>query len=381
MPSGTRVAQLGKVEKAVSAVERVCASAASADELLEGLADVVHQVVPHDGSTWFGVDPVTMLATAPARVEGLEPGLCDTFWHLEFHEQDTAQFADLARGDGTSALRLMLDDRPTRSMRYRDFMQPQGYDDELRSVFRTGSSAWGVVGLYRDGAHRAFDDDDVEIMRSLSAPVASALRAHAREASSPLGPSSAPGMLVVDRDGRLVFANAEALEWSQELWAVSPILGLVDGGTLDELGPDDRGPAVPTCLHALVARARAVAEGRERAPSRLRLRDRRGRWLVLHASALSGRGGADDGSVAIVIEAAKSSEIAPIIIEAYALTPREREVIRLLAEGLTNSQLAERLFISPRTAAVHVSNILAKLGMSSRTEVAAWAVRSGLAEG
>ncbi|HLM29055.1 MAG TPA: response regulator transcription factor, partial [Acidimicrobiales bacterium] len=64
-----------------------------------------------------------------------------------------------------------------------------------------------------------------------------------------------------------------------------------------------------------------------------------------------------------------------------ALTPREREVIRLLAEGLTNSQLAERLFISPRTAAVHVSNILAKLGMSSRTEVAAWAVRSGLAEG
>jgi DNA-binding CsgD family transcriptional regulator len=63
-----------------------------------------------------------------------------------------------------------------------------------------------------------------------------------------------------------------------------------------------------------------------------------------------------------------------------ALTPREREVVALLAEGLTNSQLAERLYISPRTAAVHVSNILAKLEMSSRTEVAAWAVRTGLAE-
>jgi DNA-binding NarL/FixJ family response regulator len=61
-----------------------------------------------------------------------------------------------------------------------------------------------------------------------------------------------------------------------------------------------------------------------------------------------------------------------------ALTPREREVVSLLAEGLTNSQLAERLYISPRTAAVHVSNILAKLGMSSRTEVAAWAVREGV---
>jgi DNA-binding CsgD family transcriptional regulator len=60
------------------------------------------------------------------------------------------------------------------------------------------------------------------------------------------------------------------------------------------------------------------------------------------------------------------------------LTPREREVLALVAEGLTNAELAERLYISPRTAGVHVSNILAKLGMSSRTEAAAWAVRSGL---
>lgn len=62
------------------------------------------------------------------------------------------------------------------------------------------------------------------------------------------------------------------------------------------------------------------------------------------------------------------------------LTPREREVAALLAEGVTNSVVAERLFISPRTAAVHVSNILAKLGMSSRAEVAAWAASGGLDE-
>jgi DNA-binding CsgD family transcriptional regulator len=60
------------------------------------------------------------------------------------------------------------------------------------------------------------------------------------------------------------------------------------------------------------------------------------------------------------------------------LTPREREVAALIAEGLTNSQLAERLYISPKTAAVHVSNILMKLGLSSRAEVAAWAVRHGV---
>ncbi len=61
------------------------------------------------------------------------------------------------------------------------------------------------------------------------------------------------------------------------------------------------------------------------------------------------------------------------------LTPREREVAALLAEGLTNGELGGRLFISPRTASVHVSNILAKLGMTSRAEIAAYAVRAGLA--
>lgn len=61
------------------------------------------------------------------------------------------------------------------------------------------------------------------------------------------------------------------------------------------------------------------------------------------------------------------------------LTPREREVVALLAEGLTNADLAARLYISPKTAAVHVSNVLAKLGMASRTEVAAWAIREGMA--
>lgn len=60
------------------------------------------------------------------------------------------------------------------------------------------------------------------------------------------------------------------------------------------------------------------------------------------------------------------------------LTAREREVAALIAEGLTNGQLAERLFISPKTAAVHVSNILTKLGLSSRVEVAAWAIRHGV---
>jgi DNA-binding CsgD family transcriptional regulator/tetratricopeptide (TPR) repeat protein len=63
---------------------------------------------------------------------------------------------------------------------------------------------------------------------------------------------------------------------------------------------------------------------------------------------------------------------------AAGLTPRELEVLRLVAAGRSNGQIAEVLFISRKTASVHVSNILAKLGVHSRTEAAAAAHRLGL---
>ncbi|MFT2018919.1 AAA family ATPase [Streptomyces sp. 796.1] len=61
--------------------------------------------------------------------------------------------------------------------------------------------------------------------------------------------------------------------------------------------------------------------------------------------------------------------------DAFRLTPRERDVLRLVAVGRSNRQIAEELFISPKTASVHVSNILAKLEVSGRGEAAAMAHR------
>jgi DNA-binding CsgD family transcriptional regulator len=60
-----------------------------------------------------------------------------------------------------------------------------------------------------------------------------------------------------------------------------------------------------------------------------------------------------------------------------ALTDREREVLSLLARGMSNREIGAELFITPKTASVHVSNILAKLGAASRTEAAAIAYREG----
>ena len=62
------------------------------------------------------------------------------------------------------------------------------------------------------------------------------------------------------------------------------------------------------------------------------------------------------------------------------LTSRELEVLRLVGAGKANKEIAAELAISERTARTHVSNILGKLGLTSRTQAALWAVREGLAE-
>ena len=78
-------------------------------------------------------------------------------------------------------------------------------------------------------------------------------------------------------------------------------------------------------------------------------------------------------------EAAGSGATAPADpLARFGLTEREREILVLLAGGRSNPQIAESLFISPKTASVHVSNILAKLGVDSRVEAAAVAHRLGV---
>lgn len=100
---------------------------------------------------------------------------------------------------------------------------------------------------------------------------------------------------------------------------------------------------------------------------------------------------ADELAQAIRAAHAGQGTLAPEIVQAmthaapppppgYDLTEREREVLALLVAGLNNSEIAEKLVVSPSTIKSHVSNILAKFGVSSRTEAAALAVRYRLVE-
>ncbi|GAA1812951.1 hypothetical protein GCM10009682_37650 [Luedemannella flava] len=162
-------------------------------------------------------------------------------------------------------------------------------------------------------------------------------------------------------DGHRLVLGAQLAEARGEHAAA--LAGFRSAAEASPLLPSVRGTArvgAARCLLALDRRAEAAEEA-AKATSLLR---GWGGWRV-----------AELATVADLLGLASTDGRA--VSGAAALTPREREVALLIAAGMTNGELARRLYISPKTAAVHVSSILRKLGVASRTEVADAVARSG----
>jgi DNA-binding NarL/FixJ family response regulator len=135
--------------------------------------------------------------------------------------------------------------------------------------------------------------------------------------------------------------------------------------------------------YAAIARwraAQAYVEGGERAEAAevaalalTTARELGSRWLVDELTGLAERARLDlDRGAAADHPPASDDEDSD---DPFGLTARERQVLALLAEGATNRQIGNALFMAEKTASVHVSRILSKLGVRSRTQAAAVAHR------
>jgi len=102
--------------------------------------------------------------------------------------------------------------------------------------------------------------------------------------------------------------------------------------------------------------------------ARARIRTPAGRWLVVRGSLL---GDGPGSRVAVLLEAARPPELAPLIADAYGFTERERLVTELVARGLPTSEIAGRLHLSAYTVQDHLKSIFEKSGTGSRGDLVA----------
>jgi DNA-binding CsgD family transcriptional regulator len=344
--------------------------AGSVRELFDAVSKRLRRLVPFDAAVWLATDPATNLPTAPTRSESMDHigGIDQCFrqWEQEFQVEDVNLYRDLALADTPAAgLRSATRDSPRRSPRYRDFVRPHGFDDELRAVLRAGGEPWASVCLLREPGRPAFDATEASLVASLSEPLGEAIRVHARAGDQPPAVTSdpGPGLMVFAPDGELVAINDDAVAWLDEL----------SGGASPRDGvgrPEPFSVPLPMVVAATVMRAQAVADERDRRPARARVRSLTGRWLVCHASCMRGENG-EFGNTALVLEPATASEIAPIIVQAYELSSREQEITQLIAKGMSTAAIAERLHLSAHTVRDYVKAVLEKVGVSNRGELVA----------
>jgi DNA-binding CsgD family transcriptional regulator len=162
-----------------------------------------------------------------------------------------------------------------------------------------------------------------------------------------------PGVIVLGADGSTESITPEAEEWLAQI-------------------PRDKGACfeLPTVVHIAARQARAVAAGTATAQALSRIRLTSGRWLLVRAAQLR-RGDGHAERTAVILEPAHAAELAPLIIELYELSPRERQVTEMLLRGLPIEEIAAELWISRHTVRDYTKAIFAKFGVGSRPELTA----------
>jgi DNA-binding CsgD family transcriptional regulator len=341
-------ATLPAARSSLGGLERLASQDLSSQELLEQAAARIDRVVPTDGVFLAATDPETTLSIGTGIVRDLPADQCQPHWDYEFLAPDYVKFADIARsGRRVADLHDATGGRPARSARFKQYSDATGFQSEVRLAFTIGDSAWGLGQLNRRSSR--FTEDEKAWLELAAERIAYGLRrAMLLEPASAPVLGRGPGVVLVDDRGRVLSATTEALEWLDEL---APELLMSDVGDVK----------LPFHAHGFAMRVRAAHEDGA-AQIRSRLRTRRGVWLLMHGAVLG-------DNVALIIEPARSSDVAPIITEAYGLTGRELDVTRAIARGLSTDEIAAELYLSPHTVRDHVKALFEKVGVSSRGEL------------
>jgi len=322
-----------------------------AEQIQREVIAELRRVIGFDRWCLAFADPQTLIPLAGLAEHDYGPGVARSL-ELEYSGVDYATMGALGRrAVPVASLSAETGRDLARSPRWDEVLRPVGIGDEAVLACRDGLGCWGWIKAYRDSGDSAFTEDDLELLAAVGPSLGSALRRRVHSlAPTAGGPPSAPGVIVLDRDLRAVSWTTGARDWAAALPAASIFAAW---GIL------------PAVVYPAAVLARSGSDANE-AQALERTVD--GRWVKVEAAPLEGEEG---GRIAVVLRGAAPTETFALLSRAYALTPRERQVVAALLAGDDTRAIAERLVISRHTVQDHLKSIFAKVGVRSRREVVA----------
>ena len=310
------------------------------------------RLVPFDSSCWLSTDPATHLPTSHFSREFNADHLMQLAAN-EFLEDDLNKFCDLGVAPRpVGILSEVTGGDPRASRRYVALLAPNGYaqGDELRAVFREGEAMWGCLAIHRrTGDFKAHEADLIAHLGPLFAH--GIRRAILRTALTHRIDSDAAGLILLAADDSLESITPAARRWCIEL----------EDATASSM-------PVPLIVTSVAHRARAAMSGAADEMASSLVPRRGGGWLRIDASVLDADPG---GRVAVIIHPAREPEVALLIVAAYGLSAREREVTGLVLQGRSTEQIAQHMDLSAYTVQDHLKGIFDKVGVRSRRDLVA----------
>jgi DNA-binding CsgD family transcriptional regulator len=326
-------------------IAAVAASGLGVSDLHAAAIRLINEWFSTELACWFTIDPETLVISNMTNGETqvapeYEPRLAES----EYSAEEPHRFATLARRRAPLArLSDMAERERSRSLRFNNVWRPLGVDEELRVLFLADGACWGAAGMVRTG--QDFSARETEFLTAVAPAIATATRLAVRSEATGQKAGGHPAIVVVSPLGEPRAATPAAREWQDRM---------------DETAPG----RFTVMMQVMASGARTAASGGFRA----RLRVAHGQWAILQASPLIG---GDEEQIAVAIEPATGDQLIGLLLTAYGLTARERDICREVMAGHSTSDIAGRLFISSNTVQDHLKSVFAKVGVRSRGELVA----------
>lgn len=340
--------------KALSDLKRFCRSNPPLYSLTQVISREVASALSADAIAFLKTDPVTFLVV-DAQVAGFsDPDARHFFGHI-YLQRELVSFLDLKRrGDSSSLLSEYTNGQPELEPRYREVYRPNGLEHEVRSCIRTADAHWGAFCIARGDDQKDFSPLERLFLTLLAPYVGEAMRAEAARSDSRGAPGSVVTLLL-DKNDRVIFR-------SKGTEAVLTYLGY-------GVNPD---APLPAPLQSVVNAHRSI-EASDTPPEtelQITIRDREGGWWTITALGPDAEQGSEVARV-LIIAPALPRERFPRLVAAHDLTPREREVVSLIALGLSTEEIGQHLYLSSYTVQDYLKGVFAKVGVTSRRQLMA----------